>query len=93
MAGMQEEFVSGVRELHKATRPHVNYVKDFERRAEKNPKACANEALNELMAGTEMLQSLFKQFFKEDFEEAYNRTHYFKPAGTLCVERRRDAVR
>jgi hypothetical protein len=32
ISGMQEEFIRGVRELHKATRPHVNYVKDFERR-------------------------------------------------------------
>ncbi len=76
MAGMQEEFICGVRELHKATRPHVNYVKDFERRAEDNPKRCAEEALRELMTGASKLRSAFKEAFGVDFEQAFEDTFY-----------------
>ena len=76
MAGMQEEFVSGVRELHKVTRPHVNYVKDFERRAKNDPKGCAEEALREVIAGETMLRRTFKQAFSMDFEQAFEATFY-----------------
>lgn len=73
---MQEDFIRGVRELHKSTRPPVDYIKDFERRAEEHPKACAEEALREVMAGTTMLLRVFREAFHEDFEEAFNRVFY-----------------
>ena len=76
MTGMQEEFIRGVRELHKATRPHVNYVKDFERRAEDDPKRCAEEALKELMTGASKLRRAFKDAFSVDFERAFEDTFY-----------------
>jgi hypothetical protein len=38
MAGMQEEFTHGNREALRSTRPNVNYVKDFERRAQNDPQ-------------------------------------------------------
>lgn len=71
MAGMQEEFTHGVRELLKASRPHVNYVKDFERRAENDPKGCAEEAQREIMGGATRLQRAFKDEFGIDFEQAF----------------------
>src|SRR5215213_10131104 len=76
MSGMQEEFIRGVRELHKATRPHVNYVKDFERRAEEDPKGCAEEALREIIIGATKLRGAFKQAFNTDFEQAFEDTFY-----------------
>jgi DNA-directed RNA polymerase specialized sigma24 family protein len=76
MSGMQEEFIRGVRELHKATRPHVNYVKDFERRAKNDPKGCAEEAQREIMNGTTMLQCAFREAFGMNFEQAFKDTFY-----------------
>jgi hypothetical protein len=76
---MQEEFIHGVRELLKATRPHVNYVKDFERRAENDPKGCAEEAQREIIDGTRRLQRIFKEAFGVDFEQAFKDTFYLTP--------------
>ena len=76
MIEMQEEFIRGVRELHKATRPHVNYVKDFERRAKNDPKGCAEEAQREIMDGLTMLQRAFREAFGMNFEQAFNDTFY-----------------
>ncbi len=74
--GMQEEFIPGVRELHKATRPHVDYVKDFERRAENDPKGCAEEALREIMTGAAKLRRAFREAFDVGFEQAFEDTFY-----------------
>src|SRR5829696_5504373 len=76
MSGMQEEFIRGVRELHKATRPHVNYVKDFERRAKNDPKGCAEEAQREIMHGATELQRAFREAFGMNFEQAFKDTFY-----------------
>ena len=76
MSGMQEEFIRGVRELHKATRPHVNYVKDFERRAKNDPKGCAEEAQREIMHGATELQRAFRDAFGVNFEQAFKDTFY-----------------
>ena len=73
---MQEEFIRGIRELHKATRPHVNYVKDFERRAENDPKGCAEVALRELISGASKLRLAFKEAFNVNFEQAFEDTFY-----------------
>jgi hypothetical protein len=85
MAGMQEEFIRGVREIHKATRPHVDYVKDFERRAENDPKECAEEALKEIMNGTLELRRAFKEAFHVDFEQAFEDTFYLTSDGQYAV--------
>lgn len=74
--GMQEEFVHGVRELLKVTRPHVNYVRDFKRRAKDDPKGCAEEAVREIRDGARELQRVFKEAFGLDFEQAYEDTFY-----------------
>jgi hypothetical protein len=37
MAGMQDTFLRDIRETLAATRPHVDYVKDFKRRAKNDP--------------------------------------------------------
>ncbi len=79
MAEMQEDFTQGVRKLLKATRPHVNYVKDFERRAEDDPKGCAEEAQREIMSGATTLQRAFKEAFDIDFERAFEETFYLTP--------------
>jgi hypothetical protein len=76
MSGMQEEFTQGVRELLKATRPHVNCVKDFERRAKDNPRECAEEAQREIMSGLISLQRAFEEAFGISFEEAFKDTFY-----------------
>ena len=73
MSGMQQEFICGFRELLKATRPHVNYVKDFERRAEQNPKACAEEAFGEVISSGRMLYHIFEETFQEDPAKAAER--------------------
>src|SRR5215208_2349344 len=90
MGGMQEDFILGVRELHKAGRPHTNYVKDFERRAQKDPKGCAEEALQEITAGATWLLRAFKQAFGEGFEEAFARVFYLTPDRQYAM--RKDVV-
>ncbi len=82
---MQEEFIRGVRELHKATRPHVDYVKEFERRAATDPKGCAEEALKELMNGVSALRRAFKEAFEVDFEQAFKATFYATSDGHYAV--------
>lgn len=70
MAGMQEGFTDGVRELLKATRPHVDYVMDFERRAKDDPEGCAGEAVREIKFGAQWLQGAIKEVFEVDAERA-----------------------
>jgi hypothetical protein len=79
MARMQEEFTHGIREALKSTRPHVNYVKDFERRAQNDPQKCAVEAQREIIGGTTRLQRAFKEAFGMDFEQAFKDTFYVTP--------------
>lgn len=81
MSGMQEEFICGVRELLTATRPHVNYVKDFERRAEQNPKACAEEAFGEVISSGRILYRIFEKTFQEDPAKAAERVFRRSPEG------------
>jgi len=76
MAGMQEEFILGVRELLKATRPHVNYVKDFERKAKDDPEGCAQEAQRDIIVSMTGLERAFKGAFGIGFEQAFKDTFY-----------------
>lgn len=73
---MQEEFTLGVRELLKATRPHVNYVKKFERRAKDDPEGCAHEAQREIIGGMTWLERALKGAFGIGFEQAFKDTFY-----------------
>jgi len=65
----QELFVSNVRERLEETRPFLNYLKDFERRAQADPKRCAEEALAETLTSSHTLRRWFKAFFGLDLEK------------------------
>jgi hypothetical protein len=65
----QKPFLSNVRRRLETTRPFLNYLKDFERRAEKNPKRCAEEALAETLASSQTLRRWFKVAFGLDLEK------------------------
>jgi hypothetical protein len=65
----QKLFVADVRQTLETTRPFVNYLKDFERRAEKDPKRCAEEALAETLASSRTLREMFKRAFGLDLEK------------------------
>lgn len=65
----QKLFVSNVRRRLKTTRPFVNYLKDFERRAQTDPKGCAEEALAETLASSQTLRKMFKGAFGLDLEK------------------------
>jgi hypothetical protein len=65
----QKRFVSNVRERLNTTRPLLNYLQDFERRAEINPKRCAEEALAETLANSRTLRRMFKGAFGLDLKK------------------------
>jgi hypothetical protein len=65
----QKLFVSNVRRRLETTRPFVNYLKDFERRAQTDPKGCAEEALAETLASSRTLRKMFKGAFGLDLEK------------------------
>jgi hypothetical protein len=65
----QEQFVSNVRRHLETTRPFLNYLKEFEQRAQTDPKRCAEEALAETLASSRTLQKMFKHAFGLDLEK------------------------
>jgi hypothetical protein len=58
---MQRNFLRDVRETLAATREHLDYVNDFKRRAQKDPKGCANEAVREIEFGARNLPVVFEK--------------------------------
>jgi hypothetical protein len=85
MNGVQRAFLQQVDAQRKAHRPHANYVKEFERRAAKNPKSCAEEALIEVLTSARMLSQTFKKAFGEDFEDAFRRVFDLTPEGQQAL--------
>jgi hypothetical protein len=85
MNGVQRAFLQQVDAQRKAHRPHANYVKEFERRAAKDPKSCAEEALIEVLTSARMLSQTFKKAFGEDFEDAFRRVFDLTPEGQQAL--------
>ena len=68
-ADAQKQFVSDVRQHLETVRPFLNYLKDFQHRAQANPKTCAEEALAETLASSRTLRKMFKRAFGLDLEK------------------------
>jgi hypothetical protein len=67
-ADAQNLFVSNVRRHLETIRPFLHYLKDFERRAQTDPKRCAEEALAETLDSSRTLRRMFKRAFGLDLE-------------------------
>lgn len=65
----QEEFVSNVRGVKEAARTFASGLKDFERRAGKDPKRCAEEAMRRVASSITDARLLFRKFFSLDLEQ------------------------